>query len=453
MFYPVEGSTGRLKEKSSKADISKENLDTFGNPQENSGAGVRSSGSKLGLSNLNVLNSNFARFEEKVALRGFDEDVQEKLSSTRSLTRIKARPTAATSFTKTSQSESSNEVPRDESQAQDLFISEFVSSVPRSRQDVSLQDDLPPLPGFYPPPPMFILPSPFTPPCSPYLPPNYPIFVPSLDQAFSSPSVSSLSASPPFAGITASVEQEGFIRLKLNYGVVLDLNTSMGIRLKNPSKDSSITLSDSTKHAAVIHPKGRVLIYEPRVEVQTEDDLNVKNAKIYPRGISFTANNMALVYLLDEAGARSTSDMFHDLYATNIVDTLFGESCPKEDSEAAVQESIKTLDEAQYWRTEAGVDSWIFKDVFIQQTMDGLVIVERRLEGGGFVSIKASPSNGKIRLNSDFVQVTASLGEESHLFLRSKDRRLHYNGGNGVFTVRNAGHSAGFDEGGELRIF
>ena len=405
MFYPVEGSTGRLKEKSSKADISKENLDTFGNPQENSGAGVRSSGSKLGLSNLNVLNSNFARFEEKVALRGFDEDVQEKLSSTRSLTRIKARPTAATSFTKTSQSESSNEVPRDESQAQDLFISEFVSSVPRSRQDVSLQDDLPPLPGFYPPPPMFSLPSPFTPPCSPYLPPNYPIFVPSLDQAFSSPSVSSLSASPPFAGITASVEQEGFIRLKLNYGVVLDLNTSMGIRLKNPSKDSSITLSDSTKHAAVIHPKGRVLIYEPRVEVQTEDDLNVKNAKIYPRGISFTANNMALVYLLDEAGARSTSDMFHDLYATNIVDTLFGESCPKEDSEAAVQESIKTLDEAQYWRTEAGVDSWIFKDVFIQQTMDGLVIVERRLEGGGFVSIKASPSNGKIRLNSDFVQV------------------------------------------------
>ena len=37
--------------------------------------------------------------------------------------------------------------------------------------------------------------------------------------------------------------------------------------------------------------------------------------------------------------------------------------------------------------------------------MDGLVIVERRLEGGGFVSIKASPSNGKIRINSDFVQV------------------------------------------------
>ena len=175
--------------------------------------------------------------------------------------------------------------------------------------------------------------------------------------------------------------------------VVLDMN-NMGMRLRNSVKD--------TKQAAIVHPKARFLVYEPRVEVQTED---VRNAKIYPRGISFTANNMALVYLLDKAGARSTSDMFHDLYATNIVDTLFEESFPKEESEDAIQENIRTLDEAQYWRTEAGVDCWIFKDVFIQQTMDGLVIVERRLEGGGFVSIKASPSNGKIRLNSDFVQV------------------------------------------------
>ena len=126
------------------------------------------------------------------------------------------------------------------------------------------------------------------------------------------------------------------------------MNTNMGMRLRNPVKDTAITLSDSTKQAAVIHPKGRVLVYEPRVEVQTEDDLNVKNAKIYPRGISFTANNMALVYLLDEAGARSTSDMFHDLYATNIVDTLFEGSWSKEESGEAIQASIRTLDEDQY---------------------------------------------------------------------------------------------------------
>ena len=58
-----------------------------------------------------------------------------------------------------------------------------------------------------------------------------------------------------------------------------------------------------------------------------------------------------------------------------------------------------------------------------------------------------------MKLNSPFVQMTASLGTESHLFLRSMDRRLHYSGETKVFTVRNAGHSAGFDEEGILRIF
>ena len=40
-----------------------------------------------------------------------------------------------------------------------------------------------------------------------------------------------------------------------------------------------------------------------------------KNAKIWPRGISFTASNCAIVYLVDQAGTRSTSDQFHDLYS------------------------------------------------------------------------------------------------------------------------------------------
>ena len=247
------------------------------------------------------------------------------------------------------------------------------------------------------------------------------------------------------------MEREGFIRISLNFNMVLDISNNMALRLNNQVRQSSVTLSGSGKHCALIHPKGRVLIYEPRVEIQTEDSLSVKNAKVYPRGISFTANNMALVYLLDEAGARSTSDMFHDLYATNIVDTLFKEACAMD--KVDIQQSIDQLQAAQYWRNEAQVDCWIFGSIFIQQTLDGLVIVERTLDNGAKISLKSSPSNGKIRLDSSFVQVTASLGEESHMFLRTRDRRLHYNGNNGVFMVRNAGHSAGFDEEGELRIF
>ena len=112
--------------------------------------------------NLNVLNSNFARFEEKVAFKGLGDDDQENVSSAISLTRIKARPSAATSLTKTIPDievsrKSSHELAND-SQAQDFILPEFISSVPRSsRQVVSLQEDLPPMPGFYPPAPRICL--------------------------------------------------------------------------------------------------------------------------------------------------------------------------------------------------------------------------------------------------------------------------------------------------------
>jgi len=412
---------------------------------------------KLGCLSLNTLQANLGTLEEK--FKKSSENVatsnKERFQGRKSMTKLKPRESRGI----LQQDDSLKDVPVPVNSASSIsathpeepFISDFVSSVPKC----DLLDDYPPLAlsGYYnymsvPTPPS---------PCSPYLPQTYqlPMYLPSPGPVVTD-SLSTFSTAPSHhsGGVSASVEMAGFIRLRLNYDVILDLNTNMALRLQNQSKQSSMTISDSGKHSAIIHPKGRVLIYDPRVEIQTEDTQSVKNAKVYPRGISFTANNMALVYLLDEAGARSTSDMFHDLYATNIVDTLFEESCVKDgDNRAVIQESITQLDRAQYWRTDSQVDCWIFQDVFVQQTMDGLVIVERTLENGTRISMRASPSNGKIRLDSNFVQVTASLGDESHMFLRSKDRRLHYNGNTGVFIVRNAGHSAGFDEDGELRIF
>ena len=91
------------------------------------------------------------------------------------------------------------------------------------------------------------------------------------------------------------------------------LRVSSDVNGRNVLQQSEITLSSCSTQMAVVHPKGRMLRYGDRVEIQVEDQISVKNAKIFPRGISFTANNMALVYLLDDAGARSTSDMFHDL--------------------------------------------------------------------------------------------------------------------------------------------
>ena len=83
---------------------------------------------------------------------------------------------------------------------------------------------------------------------------------------------------------------------------------------------------------------------------QVQDQLSMKNAKFNSKGVSFTANNLALVYLLDEAGARTTSDTFHDLHATNIVDTSFLQRC--DGLQGSVSTSWQQLDRFRYWRTQ-----------------------------------------------------------------------------------------------------
>jgi len=252
--------------------------------------------------------------------------------------------------------------------------------------------------------------------------------------------------------VTCVVEQEGHLCLQLRSEVTLDISPNMSMRLSNPRHETSLALSGCGSQLAMVHPVGRLLQYGSRIEVQVEDKMSVKNAKVHPKGVSFTANNMALVYLLDDAGARSTSDMFHDLHASHIVNTLFLEVARLRNWEGCAMLGVEMLETAQYWRDNRNCDRWRFGEVEVAQTRDGLVTVQRMVEGEALM-LRVSPNNGKVRFDSKAMQVTASLGEEAHLFLRARDRRLHYSGQSTVFTVRNGGHSAGFDEEGALRIF
>lgn len=65
--------------------------------------------------------------------------------------------------------------------------------------------------------------------------------------------------------------------------------------------------------------------------------------------------------------------------------------------------------------------------------------------------LRTSPSNGSATITTPFVHTTASLGQTSHLFVRRGERRMHYDGTS--FIVRNAGHSAGFDEKNMLKVY
>ena len=219
----------------------------------------------------------------------------------------------------------------------------------------------------------------------------------------------------------AYVVRPGYISLKMSHGVVLDIGNDMSLRLSNPRHQTWLAVCSTSREVAIIHPQARALVYQPRLEVQVQDAVSVKNAKFYPSGISFTADNLALVYLLDTAGARSTSDSFHDLHGTDIVTSLFQERCLTQHSSAAV--SCEQLDQAQYWRSAVSlplfllphiylpftiqddVDCWRIGDVFIQQTSDGYVMVDRQEQGGSKTILRASPANGRFKFGNSFIQV------------------------------------------------
>ena len=155
----------------------------------------------------------------------------------------------------------------------------------------------------------------------------------------------------------AYVVEPGYISLRMSHGIVLDISNDCSVRLLNTRQQSSLAVCGDvdSPRLAVIHPQGRAIVYNRGAEVQVEDEVSVKNAKFYPKGISFTANNLALVYLLDVAGAKTSSDIFHDLHGTNVVDTLFLQQC--EALQSSVSNSCEQLDRVRYWRNH--VSCWI----------------------------------------------------------------------------------------------
>lgn len=113
-------------------------------------------------------------------------------------------------------------------------------------------------------------------------------------------------------------------------------------------------------------------------------------AKMWYKGVSFTSEQCALVYLVDAAGTRTTTDTFSDMtqvktkiflhlkrilrpsnllqdFSLNIfyTDSRHGPSF--------AQEAASILAAAQYWVTDEGVENWIINNVRISQTPDGLV--------------------------------------------------------------------------------
>ena len=100
---------------------------------------------------------------------------------------------------------------------------------------------------------------------------------------------------PPVQELLALVVEPGFISLRLSHGVVLDIANDLSVRLENPGQQSSVAMSGDSRHVAVIHPRARALLYQPRAEVQLEDRLSLDR-------IRFWRNQVTLLSVLGLSG-------------------------------------------------------------------------------------------------------------------------------------------------------
>ncbi|XP_033149146.1 uncharacterized protein LOC108595913 [Drosophila busckii] len=199
----------------------------------------------------------------------------------------------------------------------------------------------------------------------------------------------------------------------------------------------------------LIHPNGRILQSGSKVEIVTYDGMKANNfvryAKMWYKGVSFTSESCALIYLVDTAGTRTTTDTFTDLTKDYTLAVFYDDS---RHGPSFVPDAQEVIAKSTYACADDGTETYDINGFRIIQAADGLVKVTRQHNKG---LIRTSPGNGSVTLTTLGIHCTASLGKTSHLFLRRNEKRMHFDGSN--FIVRNAGHSAGFNENNLLIVY
>ncbi|XP_062549572.1 uncharacterized protein LOC134214169 [Armigeres subalbatus] len=242
----------------------------------------------------------------------------------------------------------------------------------------------------------------------------------------------------------------GIIQLRLRDAVVIEMTIDRSIKLVNNQERITMALSGTGTLAALNHPNGVVFQNGSRVDIAAYDGRRknsfVRYAKMWQKGISLTSEGCALIYLVDAAGTRTTSDMINIDLNTDYISPVFYNGTRI--GTQFYQEANQIAQSANFWLNDDGTEIFHLNGYRIQQTMDGLVKVARM---NNRCNLRTSPTNGSATITTPYIHCTASMGQTSHLFVRREERRMHFDGTS--FVVRNAGHSAGFDEWNRLRVY
>lgn len=104
----------------------------------------------------------------------------------------------------------------------------------------------------------------------------------------------------------------GTIQIRLREGIKVDMTVDKAVRVINPKGQIVAAMSGNCTSASLTHPNGQVFQHGASVDIVAYDGLKrnnyVRYAKMYDKGVSLTSEKCALIYLVDDAGTRTTSD-------------------------------------------------------------------------------------------------------------------------------------------------
>uniref|UniRef100_A0A182M8D2 Uncharacterized protein n=1 Tax=Anopheles culicifacies TaxID=139723 RepID=A0A182M8D2_9DIPT len=192
----------------------------------------------------------------------------------------------------------------------------------------------------------------------------------------------------------------GVIQLRLRDSITVDMTADGSVKVVNGNHNIAIAISSDTMATAMHHPNGIVFQNGPRVDIAAVDA-----RRKYP-------------YIGVVPAAHNYVDQW------------------------------QIIQNSSYQLGQEGSLLFQVNGFRITQGGDGLVKIYRP---NNRCSIRTSPTNGCATVTTNSIHCTASLGTSSHLFVRREERRMHFDGA--TFIVRNAGHSAGFDELDRLRVY
>ncbi|XP_077552858.1 uncharacterized protein LOC144167477 [Haemaphysalis longicornis] len=236
------------------------------------------------------------------------------------------------------------------------------------------------------------------------------------------------------------VTNYGTVSFILKHGMRVDITMDYAVRVVNFTMHCTAAIDGPGDRSCVCHPCGRAIQEGVNVDIA----YGTRLAKISSRGVTFTALNHGLVYLVDASGTKSTTERFHNLGYDIPMSVFYSQA---ELGMDIFEDCFDLISRVRQRTTDNGDEVWVVNGVRIKQTAWGDVQVSR---DSGRRVIWSSPTAGTISVTTPLVKMAVTCDPTRYFFVRAGQKRI--SGTWDGFTVRNGSQRAGFDHRGRLTL-